>query len=663
MFYNRFNSFIKVTGVFGLCLLAACSSSDDTIHNFQYKSALNTFSSCDELSRYLVETGKQQKNLYEYVQNEGFSSGLFTNVIENDADTGSPSSAQVTLDESSTIIDYTGTNNQVSGVDEADFVKTDGQYTYIVTGGYFVIIDNWPVESAKELSRMELTGTPAELLIYQDIVWIVSQQTGFDNELGDALANFSSRVSQQTLVKMYDITDRSHPELLRETAIEGFYVAARRINQRVHLVTSASLDISYLVDGVQSEPDLNELLPIFTDVLYSNTEPSVTTRLISSCEHIFRPGTANGTSTISLLSFDLEEPAGDIQRQTIISNSGTVYANEEHLYIATTEDQYWSWLPVFEGDTYPQPGTTFHKFNLSGVPAYLASGRVDGYIINQFAMDEYQDAFRVLTTISAWWLDQDPLNSLYILGQSGTQLVQRSVLDNLGKPGERIYAARFLDEKGFLVTFQQIDPLYTLDLSDPDNPRVAGELEVPGFSTYLHPLDDELLLAIGRNASNDAIDLSLFDIGDFKNPELLFRESIGDGSYTEAQYNHKAFTWFSQQQMLALPVTRWQENLFDDGFYGYDVFNGLMVYQVNRQTGFEFYGEVDHSDLYKNEADLLWYYPDNIRRSFFTLDSDQQSYLYSISSRGIKVNSMPELESLVSLPLPVFEWQDNLLYW
>ncbi len=682
MIFNKLQIYICKTLVLsGLLVLVACSSSNNKDeHNFQYKSQLESFGSCDELSTYLLETAQQQTELYKYFDNEVVALSTFPAAvtdIQNDNVTAGSEAAPTAAVSTDSIVDYTTTNNQVSGVDEADFVKTDGDYTYIVTGGYFVIIDNWPAAQSKELVRLKLAGSTADLFVYQNIVWIVSHVTDYDSFTSISQPGFAPRVTQSTQVNIYDITDRSQPKLLRETIIEGYYVDARRIDNRVHMVTSAYFDLYPLLE-LQEKTTIDDLLPMFTDTLIINNESVSLTDQISPCKNIYHPGTANGTATLSLLSFDLDEPLSEMKRNTIISNSGTVYANEEHLYIATTEDNYWAWLPVIEGDSTPVPGTTFHKFDLTGdltgEPVYLASGRVDGYLINQFAMDEHSytdpdnpglkhDLLRAVTTVDAWWSDGVPENSLFILEQSGNHLIQRSELKGLGKQGERIYAARFIGEKGFLVTFRQIDPLYTLDLSDPDLPRVAGELEVPGFSTYLHPLGDDLLLALGRNITNDSIDLSLFDISDFDNPSLLFRESVGDGSYTDAQYNHKAFTWFAQQKLLALPVTRWQGDAINDGFYNYDVFNGLLLYKVDEQTGFEFLGEIDHSDLYKNESELRWYYPDNIRRSFFTIDESQNSYLYSISSRGFKVNALPDLDSLVTLPLPVYEWQDNVLYW
>ncbi|MBT3205347.1 MAG: hypothetical protein HOM14_10070 [Gammaproteobacteria bacterium] len=655
--------FINITALTTFIVLTACISSDDKdAQEFQYDAQLKSFNSCDELSTYLLDTVDQERRLIDYYESD--VAVLGAPVIEVDAVQDSASGVLAPSSESSSsIADYTSTNNQVTGVDEADFIKTEGDFTYIVTGGFFIIFDTWPAAQSEELARVKIAGNTADLFVYQDVAWVVSNVYNYDYDVSNAdnLVSFAPRLNRLVHVSMFDISDRSVPLLIRETTLEGYYVDARRIDNRVHMVTSANIDIYPLLEN-ETQLDIDDLLPVLTDKLFIAGETITSTELISDCADIYRPGTANGTGTMSVLSFDLNDPESDIKRQTIISNSGMVYANQQHLYLATSEDNFWAWLPVMEGEETPIPGTTFHKFSLLSDPVYLASGRVDGYLINQFAMDEYNDLLRAVTTVSSWWSDEDPVNSLFILEQSGDQLIERSKLTGLGKKGERIYAARFIGDKGFLVTFRQIDPLYTLDLSNPDNPRVAGELEVPGFSTYLHPLEDGLLLAIGREVESNSMKLSLFDISDFDNPALLDSEIIGFGSYSEAEYSHKAFTFFAKDKLLALPVTHWS-NIFISGGYSYsDVFNGLKLYKVDRETGFEFFGEIDHSNFYRDETENFWFYPEAVRRSFFVSDTEENSFLYSISSRGMKVNAVLDLQTdLASLPLPVYEWDTFIL--
>ena len=629
-----------------LALLSGCNSSGgsgDESDTFQYRSQLQSFDHCGELESYLLETAEKQQSLYDYSLTQP------TPIL-----TPEPGVGLVDSDGIPVIGEVTGTNNQVAGVDEADFVKTSGDYTYLLSGGYLVILKTWPAADSVEISRTLLDGNPRALFVHGDVVWIVSSLTEAQYlQLGENVlaADFAPRIEELVKISLFDIGNPQQPELLRETTVESRYSDARKIGSHVYLVLSAYLDLSPMLSNTE-EIEVTELLPVMTDdPTPSQGDPAAST-LISECEAIYRPETANGTGTVSILGFDLENPASEISRQTIVSNTGMVYATQEHLYLATVEDQVWVWLPVIEGGDYPEVGTSIHKFNLQPTPQYVASGRVDGHLLNQFAMDEHQGVLRVVTTAENWWEDADPENRLFILEQAGGELIERSRLEGLGKPGDRLYAARFLEDKGFLVTFRQIDPFYTLDLSDSYDPRVAGELEVPGFSTYLHPIDETLILAIGRDIDQGGIKLSLFDIGAFEQPVLLSDHLVGAGSYSEAEYNHHAFTWFAGADMLAIPLSRW--NLSDPTLGGsLEAFVGLELFEVTRSQGIQAYAAIDHTLFYDDENAPSWHYLDRIRRSFFVADEEANSYLYSVSSLGLLVNDLADPETdLVGIPLP-----------
>lgn len=639
-------------------MVTACGSEEQNEvaeEPFQYQARLTGFDSCDALQQYLVETAQKQKRLYDY----RWTSVTGGPEMLESTDSVSAADGSGAAGTNGEIDQVTGTNNQVTGVDEADFIKTDGEYTYVLSGGNFLIFDTWPPRESEEVSRIELKGYPSHLFVHHDLAWIVS--TVYDYRELVQLNGFVPRNRTLTQVSLVDISDKADPEMVRQVVLEGWYSDARKIDNRVHMVVSSYFDIYPLLSDGEL-PDVEEMLPLLFDSRIENGEVTTAEQVISDCGSIYRPGTANGTGTVSVVSFDLDGIDHTIERQTILSNSGRVYANDQSLYLASMEDDFWLWLPVIEGDSEPRPGTTIHKFSIQGTPRYQASGRVDGHLLNQFSMDEFEGNLRVVTTEFPWWaVDAVPRNTLYVLNQTAGRLEMRSSLSGLGKPGERVYATRFVKDKGFVVTFEQIDPLYTLDLSDPDHPAIAGELEVPGFSTYLHPIADDLMIAVGRNVDAPSVDLSLFDISDFYNPALLHRISIGSGSYSQAEYDHKAFTWFADENLLALPFTRWS-GVFDDSFIDYELFNGLQVYRVDQQTGFTTVGVVDHSNFYKSEAEQSWYYPDNIRRSFFVSDTGDNDFLYSISTRGIKVNSVDDLSiDLAALPLPHDSWPTEVM--
>ncbi|MEW8117086.1 MAG: beta-propeller domain-containing protein [Candidatus Thiodiazotropha sp.] len=632
-----------------LSLLSGCNSSDggETIPtSVETDVALKQFDHCDELKSYLISTSEQQSALSDYVQN--------SSVLPQDDFSSSPETTADSGSEQPAINRVSGTNNQVAGVDEADFVKTSGDYTYLLSGGNLMILQTWPADQSQEISRTEIDGSPRALFLNDDIVWVVSDLSHqsypqFEESLA---ADIAPRTNQTTKVTLLQVTDPAQPALIRETVLESSYVDARMIGQQVYLIVTAQLDLSPVLEDPENV-EIDELLPSLAD----NTDPSAdsdpTTSVICGCDAVYRPEIANGTGTMTILGFDLANPRATISSQTILGNSGLVYASQENLYIASVEDQNWLWLPVMEGEEKPTPSTTIHKFTLQSNPQYVASGSVDGHLLNQFAMDEYQGTLRLVTTEQAWWSDADPENRLYVLEQLGDQLIQRAVLDGLGKPGESVFAVRFDEDKGYLVTFEQIDPLITLDLSDTGNPLVAGELEVPGFSTYLHPIEGDLILAIGQDTDTNGIKLSLFDISDLAQPVLLNEHLIGAGSYSEAAYNHHAFTWFEQEQMLAIPVTHWNRSTLEAIFDVNDIFNGLELFKVTAQQGIQPYAAIDHDIFYRNQNNSRWLYPEGIRRSFFVSDEAMNSYIYSISERGFLVNDLasPDI-NLAEIELP-----------
>jgi uncharacterized secreted protein with C-terminal beta-propeller domain len=632
--------------------LTACNSSDngDSIPTTQNELQLKQFDHCDELKTYLISTNNKQNALISYTEN--LPAELQEDFNNSPAPSADVNSEQTAL--TPDINEVTGTNNQVTGVDEADFVKTSGDYTYVLSGGYLVVLQTWPAEQSQELSRIEIDGYPMALFIHEDIVWVVSnlsQQDYPQFELSST-EDIAPRTNQMTMVTLLQVTDPQQPTVIRETLFESLYIDARKIDQQVYLIVSAQLDLNTVLDDADNV-EVDDLLPVLADNTTPSTNSQVSTSLICECNAIYRPEIDNGTGTLTIIAFDLANPLADISRQTILGNSGMVYANQEHLYIASVEDQYWLWQPMMEEGEDPTTSTTIHKFSLQSNPQYLASGSVDGHLLNQFAMDEYQGVLRLVTSEHDWWNAADPENRLYVMQQSGDQMIEQARLEGLGKPGESVYAVRFDQDKGYLVTFEQIDPLITLDLSDASNPVVAGELEIPGFSTYLHPIEGDMILAIGTDTDTWGIKLSLFDISDLSQPTLLNDHMIGAGSQTDASYDHHAFTWFEQEKMLAIPVLQWSSPLAEPIFDSNDIFNGLMLFSVTPQQGIEPYAAIDHDLFYYEQNTGNWYYPEGIRRSFFVSDETMDSYIYSISSRGLLVNDLasPNI-NLAEIELP-----------
>ncbi len=640
------------------------------------------FADCDALKAYLVEAVAAQAQIAAgYGRPPG--DWLLGGPAGAPAGEGAESTGAQAQDgsEGAGERDFSTTNVQEQGVDEPDFVKTDGDHLYLVTGGSFLVLQAWPPEEVAERSRVEIEGRPMALLVHRQNVLVLSRVW----ELAPAVDLPSERrPGPWVKATVLDTADPAEPRLVREVYLEGQYVDARMVDGRVHVVLSSRLPLGgpsgpspgapEILEGSPvggdaaawaalpdlETADLAELLPQMIDRVYGDDGAVVGAEAICPCENMYEPAVPNGTGFITVVTLDLAEPASGLESVSLLSDSGVVYGSRENLYLATPNSGYWVWWPVLrdEAET-PRETTVIHKFDLTGSPAYVASGEVPGWVLNPFSMGEHEGVFRIATTEDHWWDGEDPVNGVYLLRQEGQALVETGSVTGLGEPGERIYAVRFLGDRGFVVTFRQQDPLYTLDLSDPAEPRAVGELHVPGFSTYLHPVGDDLLLAVGRDTAPGAwgVKLSLYDVSDLGSPREVGTRSVGPGSHSEAQYNHRAFTYFDTLGVLALPVTTW-----DRGPEGAaDVFAGVHFYGVHPDAAdpegvFTLRGRIDHSVFYRDEGAGYWYYPEPVRRAFFIGEAPQGYFVYTVSARGLKVTPYGDLDNdVAALPLSAEE--------
>jgi len=308
-------------------------------------------------------------------------------------------------------------------------------------------------------------------------------------------------------------------------------------------------------------------------------------------------GILNGFAQV--LSFDMKSNLF-FQSETLAgaflpTSSLDLYASDEMLIFG---GRGWSQGQQFEWTDY----TYLMGFDLStGMAKPAAIGVVPGYVLNQFAMDFFDNHLRVATTNSAKWGITNSTtgewgqispseNQVFVLEKQGNEFKETGKVTDLGK-GESIYAVRFLGSRGFVVTFRTTDPLYTLDLSDPLNPRMVGELKIPGFSNYLHPVDDNYLLAVGQDANSKTgallgLQISLFDIKDLANPLQLQKTVVEGWSSSESQYDHHAFRYLPLSKVLILPVSDYKNSF--DGFY---------IYEVDKDNGINKLGEVVHADI------------------------------------------------------------------
>lgn len=671
-------------------LFPACSTEPVTAEVREGGYTLSRFSDCGELKAWVAAAWTEELLQYRY--------GWGYDLAESDAG-GSGTSAPTS---------YSETNVQEEGVDEPDLVKTDGEYLYVTNGSSFSVVKSWPAEETAVLSTLDLDGQAFALFLDGDRAAVLasawdytyddrSDKDGTEPEaeaedetrtedvdeteswgVGDVpvwTGNEDYHYRTSTKVFVIDLSDRTRPELVRELDLEGWYTDARKVGGDMYLVTNlyASMpeEIYRLIDGALDLPepvwddetlslavmsearalvyphvleavmgmDEAALLPEQRDRL-PGEEGEVT--LLTECTDVYRPDGLSSPGTLALTHVDLTEgETGSVATGTgLLSQGWEVYASQDNLYISQTSGWWWSW----SGDTLQ---THVHKFELDGAETrYAASGAVQGYLLNNYSMGEHDGYLRMATSDVSWWGGgtTDPANHVFVLEDSGGEL---STVGHLGDiaPGEQIYAMRFMGDVGYMVTFIQVDPLFTLDLSDPTDPRIVGELKIPGYSSYLHPAGPDHLLAVGMDGEDDGtilgFQVSLFDISDLADPQLASKMvlSSDDWSYSESLWDPHAFTYFADT--LSLPVYTYEDGVDFSGLWVIDVdLEGAALSELGRVSHSDLAGlsecpDDPYDDCY-DYGDYAW-----MRRSVVIED-----YLYSLSSYGITVTELrnPEVE-------------------
>lgn len=493
--------------------------------------------------------------------------------------------------------EYSGTNNQVEGVDEADLVKTDGEYIYSIMNGRVTITD---VKDPKSMVKMaEIPATedffPTQLFLHEDTLIIIGDHhipynysdTSGEIENKMMIAPYSS----STNVRFYDVENAKNPKLVREIGAEGYLNGARKTDNMLYFVTNVSPNFW----AWEQDQDI-ELRPYTFDSEKGDKASPMSLSKIS-----ILPGSLEGTYSI-ITSMDLNN-AKDSQVVTkgYLGGSQSMYMSKENLYITAP-----IYLPTSEGgnDTSrsmmwnPQEmNTEIFKFRLDDTLVdFVSSSEVPGMLLNQFSMDEHEGYFRVVTTKGFAWDEETPSENNLFIFDAGMKQV--GSLEGLAK-GERIYSARFMGDKAYMVTFKETDPLFVMDVSNPSAPKVLGELKIPGFSNYLHPLDENHLIGFGYDTKSisdgsgkeprivtGGMKISLFDITDFANPKEKDTEILGgQGTYSALQYDHKALFQHSERGLYGFPVTLY-EGTNKEG-YGEFSGEGAMMYEITSENGIQ----------------------------------------------------------------------------
>jgi uncharacterized secreted protein with C-terminal beta-propeller domain len=617
---------------------------------------MSRFNSCESMNYHLTDSLTRNFAGYgRWVEND---IGLEAGAVDDTASEDTPSG-------------YSTTNVQEKGVDEPDMVKTDGEHIYLLNSGALSIVKSWPAEESEEVGTLALKGHPQQMFLSGDRLLIYSADWSEDEDR--SWRNF-------TRLEIVDVSDRTEPLVIASKRLDGELVSARMIGDDVYTVINHSISLpesTYMAIwsameetyedhawmGSDSSTSMtrarmrDRIRPIIADAVFSMDRddilPSVThedgeREPIIGCTDVYHSEEASDAGLTTVAHIDL---GADTIRVTgdatgIMAGSTTLYASSENLYIAQSSFAWWDGFSDIERTT------RIHQFSLDGERTrYTASGEVDGYLHNQFSMSEHEGLLRVATTYDDWsWgtssEESKSGNNIFVLDAETEDMPIIGELTGLA-PGEQIYATRFQGDRAFMVTFVQVDPLFTIDLSIPTAPEAKGELKIPGYSSYLHPIGKDHIIGVGMGGSWDGelsgVAISLFDVSDFSDPKQQDQVTLDcDSSWSEALFDHHATLVYGDT--IAIPAYGWT----DDGSWRET--SGLMVNTVDTKTGLTTRGFVDHRPLVEalyctDEEDCAeTSYMPQMRRSIVIEDM-----LYSISDLGVMVSTLDDPERPVAV--------------
>jgi inhibitor of cysteine peptidase len=619
--------------------------------------------------------------------------------------------------------DFSTTNIQVEGVDEADIVKSDGKYLYVLAGKKLAIIDAYPAETAEKLSEISFDNNPSEIFINGNKLVVFTQDYHYGRYYGSG---------GKTRVYLYDVSDRSRPKLEKNISTDGNYFDSRMIGDYVYVIVNEpiyyrpcypyyggwDIDLDCLkqeirvpeliVDGEAVDKgfpsvyywDFPDSSYRFTTVMAFNVnggKPNKKVFVMGSSQNIFVSQSNIYLTRTRWMSYqEMQEriydeviipsmpPEVKDELDEIESSDKSAYrkrlerlivvkeylANLDSGELRELETSMSEKMRLIEEEFYrTREQTAVSRIAISaGQISPKETGSVPGTVLNQFSMDEYGGYFRIATTTSRWSGEQS--NNLYVLDMD-MELVGK--VEGIA-PGESIFSARFMGEKAYMVTFRQVDPLFVIDLSDPTAPKILGQLKIPGYSDYLHPYGENHLIGIGKEvdetitdfAAIQGVKLAIFDVSDVENPIELYKEVIGDrGSESEATREHKAFLFDKEKGLLVVPILlaevseKQKDQKGWQTMQGQFTFQGAYVYSISLDKGFELRGRVTHLD---DAQELLksGYYFSSPYSVKRSLYMDD--VLYTVSSKKVKMSDLNDLSYVNEVELP-YEDEGRYPYW
>ena len=549
---------------------------------------------------------------------------------------------------------FSETNVQVLGVDEPDIVKTDGERIIVLSEGTLIVADITGSEP-RVVGRLQIGNLSVQsLFLSGDTVLMFGSAWNSFHPLVDSDVEFAPSY-QTPSVQLVEVDISGDPEVVRTMSIDGQFVSGRMIEDTVRLILRSGpvgFEWSYpsgsglraereAIEENQeiirnSEPD--NWIPYY---LVTDADGDVTAEgTLFDCDKANHPEEFSGLNMLSVMTIDLRDGLDVTDSMGVLATGDTVYASADSLYVATQNWDTWLWAQQGGGDREPETVTSdIHKFDISNVRVtrYEASGVVDGYLLNQFAMDEYEGLLRVASTTQPnWWGSGFESESLVtVLSQDGPELNQVGSVDGLGKT-EQIYSVRFVGDMAYVVTFRQTDPLYTVDLSDPTSPEVVGELKILGYSAYLHPISDGLLMGIGQDATEagrvEGTQVSVFDVSDPTNPTRIDQITLSKGSNSEVEYDHHAFLYWQPTGLAMVPVQQWW---YDEN--SESAFFGAVGFEVDDSGNLREVQRVAHPGGDRE----VWDWRARIMRSVVVGDN-----VYTISAKGIMKSDLDGLDEV-----------------
>jgi uncharacterized secreted protein with C-terminal beta-propeller domain len=541
-------------------------------------------------------------------------------------------------------VDYSGTNVQEAGVDEPDIVKTNGITLFAVENGELEAVD---VHGSKLrlLDTLKLdNGWSHELLLSGTHLLVLSRGGYWAQPLPARPATMIvPPVPASSTLTEVDVSDPGTLKIVRRLKLDGAYVDARMVGSTVRIVASSALPVGLPTvtpaDGsaaavatakaknraVVASSGLRAWLPTYK----LGHAPA---RSLVSCRNVRHPARFSGLGMLTVTTIDLAKGLAPVDSTAVMTDGRIVYASPTRLYVTT---EPWSIRPLPAAPTVLPAGgdTEIHAFDISDptTTAYLGSGTVPGYLLSQWALSELQGVLRVVSTDTPAWWGSGPASQTYLttLRPQNGSLVQVGQLGGLGR-GDRVYAVRMIGDTGYVVTFRQVDPLYALDLGDPAHPRLLGRLELPGYSSYLHPISADLLLGIGQNVDPQTNEpggtqVSLFDVSDPSHPVRVQKATLGQG-WSQAESDHHAFLYWPATGLVVVPFGQ-----------------QAVALHVSRTAGIGELGRIVHTRA--RQAQLP-----QIDRSVVV-----RSTLLTVSSAGVASNGLTSLASLGWVPFPVPE--------